>query len=541
MSSWAQPRPLPLIFEPEQSGTGGLDRGNAPSPPSGVQSKQSGRPPTRALPPTAVPLFTNKPYEMMATGAPVVSATQAYLKTPNWNEYEPGRLYYQRPFGKQRYIEFYILNQQGGQPESISQQAEQEIIERYGVMAARLHAVFATYAAAAQQPWNTPFVLRGSDLIKTLQVYRTKQLNKAAKLKAIADLALVVGTLGAVIHWYEGDLDLCVRERSLLWNVSVQEYGQANLWGDWTELHEVIIRVQPGLWTYNFLNAEGERRKTALYQYGLVPQKLFDLNPHRSSLATSLGLYLVQNSRAHKNGLYSVHRLLQSVLPEAEMAATLRDRRAAWKLKDSFDNSLLLLRDTLGVQLDFDPDTYPLWLRPVWTLPDDLAQLPLPERNQRLLGQKRLPDHALHRYWLQGLLTLKLPGTTQEGLDLFRDNLGTPPSSPTPESAAPVRVSPPRRRKTGRETQPPASQVADSPPPPLLEPSSRRMARRPPVAPVLTGAMVRAARKQQGMSQTTLAQKMGRSQSWVRDLEQKWRDRPLKPQYAASLHQILGL
>lgn len=94
-------------------------------------------------------------------------------------------------------------------------------------------------------------MLRGSELIKTLRLYKSKKLTKSQKLKAIADLAWVVGTLGAVIHWYEGELNLCVKERTLLWSVSVQEYSQPNLLGEADELCEVVIRVQPGLWTYS--------------------------------------------------------------------------------------------------------------------------------------------------------------------------------------------------------------------------------------------------------------------------------------------------
>jgi hypothetical protein len=320
------------------------------------------------LPRTELPLFTNKPYEMMATGAPVISATQAYLKPPDWNEYGHGRLYFQKPFGKGRSIEFYILNKQEHQPDSISNQAEHKIIDQYGVMAARLHAVFATYAARQAEPWKEPFVLRGSELIKTLRLYKTKKLTKSQKLKAIADLALVVGTLGAVIHWYEGELDLCVKERTLLWIVSVQEYSQPYLLEEADRLYEVIIRVQPGLWTYSFLNAEGERQRKALYQYGLIPKQLFDVDPYRQKLATSLALYLSQNSRAHKSGAYTIETLLSNVLPRQEISQTLQNYIYAWRLKEKLDEALLVLRDAVGLEIEFDDETYPIWLRPSWVL-----------------------------------------------------------------------------------------------------------------------------------------------------------------------------
>lgn len=41
----------------------------------------------RNLPRTEPPLFTTKSMEMRASGAPVISATQAFLKPPDWSEY----------------------------------------------------------------------------------------------------------------------------------------------------------------------------------------------------------------------------------------------------------------------------------------------------------------------------------------------------------------------------------------------------------------------------------------------------------------------
>jgi DNA-binding transcriptional regulator YiaG len=474
----------------------------------------------RNLPRTEAPLFANRPYEMMATGAPVISATIAFLKTPDWNKYESSRLYFQKPFGKGRYIEFYILNNQEHQPEFIASKAEQEILDRYGVMAARLHAVFATYAAAQAEPWKESFILRGSELIKTLQVYRTKKLTKSQKLKAIADLAWVVGTLGAVIHWYEGELNLCVRERSLLWIVSVQEYTQPNLLGEADELCEVIIRVQPGLWTYNFFNFERERQRKALYQYGLIPKQLFNIDPYRQKLAASLGLYLIQNSRARKSGIYTIESLLSNVLPKADIEQALTDRRYGWKLKESVDNALLVLRDTLGLEIEFDDKTYPQWLRPVWSLPNNLAELPTKERNQHLMGSKRLPDRYILNHWFPALVTFKLPSQIQESLNKLAAH----------GARAAKKTTTRRSRKSYKFTE--ASKSEDNQQLRLVQ-ASQPMA--------LTGTMVQQARKSLQMSQTELAQAMGKSQSWVRDIEHKLKDQPLKPEYAQRLRAILQI
>lgn len=475
------------------------------------------------LPRTELPLFTNKPYEMMATGAPVISATQAYLKSPDWNEYGHGRLYFQKPFGKGRSIEFYILNKQEHQPDSISNQAEQKILDQYGVMAARLHAVFATYAARQAEPWKEPFVLRGSDLIKTLQIYKTKKLTKSQKLKAIADLALVVGTLGAVIHWYEGELDLCVKERTLLWIVSVQEYSQPCLLEEADRLYEVIIRVQPGLWTYSFLNAQGERQRKALYQYGLIPKQLFDVDPYRQKLATSLALYLIQNSRAHKSGAYTIETLLSNVLPRQEISQTLQNYVYAWRLKEKLDEALLVLRDAVGLEIEFDDETYPIWLRPSWGLPDNLHHLPTKVRNQQLLGMKKMPDNYIQNHWLPATLTLTMPPGIQERLDAFINRK----ASDTNRIVKRKSIKPSMTHATleGQSDRQPTQT------PPQLPTST------PPAC--LTGDTVKQMRETKGWTQAYLASLVGKSVSWVKLIESG--RRRIQDADRLTLRQVLGL
>ncbi|MBD2158890.1 helix-turn-helix transcriptional regulator [Leptolyngbya sp. FACHB-16] len=443
----------------------------------------------RNLPRTEPPLFTNKSVEMMASGAPVISATQAFLKPPDWSEYGQDRLYFQKQFGKGRYIEFYVLNKQKHQADSISSQAEREILEQYGVMAARLHAVFASYAAIQSEPWKQPFYLLGTDLIKTLKVHNSNKFTKSQKLKAIADLAWVVGTLGAVIHWFEGDMDLCVRERSLLWIVSVQEYTQPHVDGETEELHEVVIRVQPGLWTHNFLNREGAQQQKALYQYGLIPKEVFDIDPHRRKLATSMGLYLIQNSRARPNGIYTIESLIESVLPSNEIERALSDRRYGWKLKESVDNALLTLKDNLKIEIGFDDETYPVWLRPVWSLPDEIALLPTKERNQQLLGSKWLPDNYISKHWFPAKISFKLPSQIQECLD----DLEARRTEKSHRSSA-------RRRSVEANIQP-TMVIAQLP------------------AVELAGATVKAARQAKGWTQAQLASTIGKSVSWVKLVE----------------------
>lgn len=472
------------------------------------------------LPPTEPPLFQQKQYEMIANGVPIISATSAYLQHPDWNKYANGRFYFQKLFGKSRYIKFSILNRESHNPEYISNKAEHEILDRYGVMAARLHAVFATYATHSNEPWREPFFLKGSELIKTLQVYRTKKLTKSQKLKAIADLAWVVGTLGVVIYWREQGIDLCVKERSLLWFVSVQEYGQLNSQGEVEAPQEVIIRVQPGIWAYNFLNCGREKQKKALHQYGLIPKKIFDVDPHRHKLATSIALYVTQNNFAYKREVRTIENLLKQVLPLEYIEQAIADRRYGQKLKEAFDNALLILKNILDLEIEFDEKTYYQWLRPVWSLPENLADISTKERNQQLLGAKKLPKHYIMKHWFPAFISFIPPKNVQDKLQELETFEADKDKNTTKSDSIKFYES-----------------VKSDKNDPKIEFSYNKTSQ----STTLTGTLIKQRRKAIGMSQTELAQAMGKSQSWVRDLENKSKERTIKPKYLLQLKTILKI
>lgn len=476
----------------------------------------------RNLPKTERPLFENSPIERMATGAPVISATQAYLKPPDWSGDTKDSLCFPKIFGKGRCIEFYILNNQEHQPEFITNQAQQEILKHYGGRAAKLHAVFASYAVRQKEPWREPFTLLGSDLIKLLQFHKGNKLKKSEKLRDIANLACILGTLGAKILWKEGTLNLSIIERSLIWIVNVKEYYQNDLAGNPSELIEVEVRVQPGLWTQSFLNKDGAQQGKALYQYGFLPKQLFDIDPHRQKLAANLALYIIQNSRAHKSGAYTIGSLLSNVLSQAEIEQAANDYRYGWRLKESVDEAMLVLREKLSLGIEFD-DTYPIWLRPLWAMPDDLSCLPTRERHQRLLGAKKLPDNYIQNCWFQALLTFNLPDLIQKRLDEIEARKFETAKS----------ISKRQSLEYSRSTGVSAPQALKAP----LQTAKSLV----PEFNELTGGMVRQARLAIGMSQRDVARAIGMSQSWVRDIEKDGGHKPIPLPHALKLREVLGI
>lgn len=470
----------------------------------------------RTLSRTKLPLFTHKQIEMTATGAPVISATQAFLRHPDWSEYEQNRLYFHRSFGKGRHIEFYILNKQKHQPGFITSFAEPEILRLYGIHAARLHAVFATYAAQQKEPWKETFTLLGSDLIKILRIHKGNKLKKADKLKAIADLAWVLGTLGAKIQWQEGYLDLTIVERSLIWIVNVKEQYQNDINGNPVELVEVEIEVQAGQWTRNFLNREGEQRRTALYQYGFINQDVLSIDPYKKELAAALALYLIQNRRSHPSGKYRIQTLLEAVMSVQEIDLIRKDKLKRSRFVKRF---YILLEDLTEINftIQFD-ESFPKDLLPTWAaIPKEAADEVEPVDS--IPQEQRMPD-GFFDAWLQGVVVIIPPAPIEGELTRFESSKA---------EVAKQLAKPDSKQALAADA---AEEVITIDAEVIEDRISDRE---------LTGAVVKKLRQEAGLSQMDVAIAMGMSQSWVRNIENKLQDKPLKPLYAERLRKILRL
>ncbi len=491
-----------------------MEIADTPTVPAKGGRKRASR--SRALVNPKLPLFTHKQIEMTATGAPVISATQAYLKHPDWSEYGENRLYFHRSFGKGRHIEFFILNKQKHQPGFITSFAESEILRLYGIHAARLHAVFATYAVQQKEPWKEPFTLLGSDLIKILRIHKGNKLKKAEKLKAIADLAWVLGTLGATIQWQEGYLDLTIVERSMIWVVNVKEQYQNDVNGNPGELIEVEIEVQAGKWTRNFLNRDGEKQRTALYQYGFINEDVLAIDPYKKELAAALALYLIQNRRSHPSGKYRIQTLLEAVMSVQEIDTIRKDKLKRSRFVKRF---YVLLEDLTEVNftIQFD-EGFPKDLLPTWALMPKEAD-DEPDPTDSIPQEQRMPD-GFFDSWLQGVVIITPPAPIEEELVEFE--------------ASKAEAAKQFAKSNGYQTPSASSQKEITIEAEVVEDEIRPNQE-------LTGAIVKKLRQEAGLSQMDIAIAMGMSQSWVRNIENKLQDKPLKPLYAEQLKKILGL
>ncbi len=485
----------------------------------GTASKRLRKP--RIVEPTEPPLFTQKHYEMMANAIPIVSATEAYTKQPEWHEYSPGKIYFQKRFGKERYIEFYILNKQKQQPEFISNSAEQEILYRYGVMAARLHAIFATYAARQKRPWNEPFSLLGTDLIKILRLNRRKDMTKPEKLKCIAELTWIVGTLGIAIHWREGKLDLHTTRKSPIWTVLyIEEYYQPGIPGikDDKELFEVVIRIQPGAWTEKFLNKTGSKVGLALHQYGFIYDKFFDLNPYSQKLAVVTALYILQNQDAHPNGRYHILTLLKAILPSTEIETIRRDRKKRSRFIKQFHKLLLALVDA-DFHVEFS-SSYPEELRPVWaTSPLESSISPCEDNAFEI----RATSNCFEA-WLNSIVKITPPSFSSNTIS--SNTISELKKEETKIVKATKATSEKQLQKLSQSNQKISDNHTQT-----QDFSTNELE--------VTGIMVQQARKSLGLTQAYVASLVGKSVSWVKLIETG--RRKIQPKEQEILRSVLKL
>lgn len=320
--------------------------------------------------PTTEPrLYQNRPITPVATPPPMVSSLHAQLRTDLWQQYPSGVGYFQHQAkgNPSNIIEHYITSP--GDITLLPLDEALQIINKFGLITAKLHLIFAAHTMKQEEPWKSLFIIKGSDLIKEMGWDKRTDLTISQKLNEVAKTAFAVSCLLIKATWVEGKHKKGgIRARvdtSRMWNVQVELTGQQNLEGKIEQPDEVYITVQPGLWTYAFLNKAGYFAKEALYQFGYLAQDILKIDTYHGELALRLALHLTMESRFHTSGTYKVQTLLEALLPQTVINAARSDRRKAYILTNSWNRALEVLWGLRrSFKIEFDPETYAEWLRP---------------------------------------------------------------------------------------------------------------------------------------------------------------------------------
>lgn len=421
------------------------------------------------------------PIAVIPTSIPIASSIRAQLRPDLWqqNSDDLAVFQYRSRSNPNNYIEHFITNP--GDIEMMPWEAAEQIINKFGFDTVKLQLIFAARTMQEDEPWNSTFTLKATDIVQLLGWDRNHNTTLAEKRNAVASTAYALSCLLVKSVWVEGRGKKKVDASTpigRMWDVLIDIHGQMDWLSSKIEKpEEVYITVSPGLWTKHFLNRAGSRAKEALHQFGYLAQDILRIDPYHNEMALRLAIQLTLDSRIRVRNQnpydYQVVSLLEEVLPKSEIEKALQDKHKARDLKNRWNKALQLLM-SLGWQIEFDPKTYPDWLQPGSTAakPDDWRKI-------------RVIDRLL-----QAKLTIKPPHPIPSLLAGIKD-----PKKPKAIAPTPVQE--------------------------------------------LTGEDIRKAREEQGWSRKELGGFMDLSADYIGKLERG--DRVITPELEARLRKLLRL
>ncbi len=308
---------------------------------------------------------------VIPTAIPIASSIRAQLRPDLWqrNSDELAVFRYRSRTNPNNYIEHYITNP--GDIDLLPWEAAGQIIDKFGFDTVKLQMIFAARTMEEDEPWNTTFTLRATDIIPLLGWDRNHSISTPEKRNSVASAAYALSCLLVKSVWIEGRGPRKVDASTpigRMWDVLIDPHGQIDwVTGKIERPEEVYITVSPGLWTKHFLNRAGSKAKEALHQFGYLASNILRIDPYHHEIALRLAIQLTLDARVRARNDnpydYRVGTLLEEVLPKAEIDKALLDKHRARDLKNRWNNALQLLTK-LGWQIEFDPETYPDWLQP---------------------------------------------------------------------------------------------------------------------------------------------------------------------------------
>ncbi len=355
-------------------------------------------------------------------------------------------------------------------------------LSQFDLRAACLHLIFAACATNHDRPWETPFVLNDQHIEQYLGLNRRKDLTKLEKLTLIKDLIYQACRILVALDWpRQGKVQGFSLSEHPVWHLlDTQYYFEEDADGG-RHLIGISFTVQAGCWARHFLNRQDYRQQTAFYQYGTLPKSLLIEAMSRWQQhegAVRLLLWLVFKLRLGSDHRMTVRTLLRLAYGDDRLTEAITVRGAHKRLLKIFEHDLEAISD-YGLKPRFDPDTYGPDIQPLWVraaeIPDD-AEAALAFWTDDANRDLSLTDRAPRDKW-QRLLNARLLG-----FDLPEDWQQS------------VRKPRAQRRRSFKSTTQPAANV-------------------------LSSDAIKAARQRLNLSQRDLAQRLGKSQSWIRDVE----------------------
>lgn len=401
-----------------------------------------------------------------------------------WQADDEGRLMYSRSVHRGRgHLQYRLAsNPEAKQSESLSIDGGTAAIAQFDIRATCVHLIFASYLLNCDRPWEQPFTLNDQHIELYLGLDKRKDLSKLDKLKLIKQMIHQTCQVLVEINWpRQGKVRPFTLAEHPIWQLlDTQYYFAADSQGD-RHLIGLEFTIQAGVWSQHFLNKHDYRCHRAFYQYANLPQSLLSevmskWQQHEG--AVRMLLWLLFKLRLGGDHRLTVRTLLKIAYGEERVHEAMTVRGVHKRLMKTFEGDLEAMY-YYGLKPQFDPKTFPPEIQPLWArvtdIPDD-AEDALEFWANDANNVDSLTQTAPRDKW-QRLLNARI--LSFEGSDEWQQN---------------------PRRTTTRHRRQPAS-YSDSP------------------VDLLSGGTVKAARQRLKLSQRALADRLGKSQSWIRDIE----------------------
>ncbi|MEM7761475.1 MAG: helix-turn-helix domain-containing protein, partial [Cyanobacteria bacterium P01_A01_bin.40] len=341
----------------------------------------------------------------------------------------------------------------------------------------------AAFATSLERPWEQEFAVDNKQLEAYLGLNKRKDLSKAAKLTLIKSLVQQPCKLITNIDWFrQGKIPSFSVPEDRVWHlVAIDNHFQEDTQGN-RHLVGMTFRIRAGLWAKYFLNKQGYKKYVAFYQYGILPKFLLTTVMtiwHQHEGTVRMMLWLLFKTKMGKQQRITIPKLMHVAYGEAKVKEAALSREKRKRLLRRFEGDLEVLHH-YQIKPIFDPVTYPTKIQPLWAklaaVPDDADEAMEFWINDGC-NETSITDPAPPGKWnllmKARILHFELPPEWDKQLSRWENK---------------------KQRKTRRQSK--TQTVAH-----------------------LSAERIANARKSLGISQRKLAQQLGKSQSWIRDIE----------------------
>lgn len=297
------------------------------------------------------PEYTKEIYGLLAPerfhpviASPVTREILPAMSVPSlWEEAEGFGLCYARNT-KRVELRYVIAGKdpRSGMVQAIPGKEAIEIVKNLGLETALLHIHFCAGCFRSDKPWVGVGQTNADRLIDLLQLSEKRILGEDGKRRALTrqeQLAEVVKALESLkaIHVCFRMQDrrgfiIENREMAPLWDLSILDVKQPQLFEDGEILTDLIVAVRAGNWAMYEANREAFKKEEGYFLTGKVSDRVKEFDRFREEWALTWALFLSQYPAQRPRNRITVRELLEQVLPGGKdelLSLTRPDKRQA--------------------------------------------------------------------------------------------------------------------------------------------------------------------------------------------------------------------